>query len=58
MGFDGGDFAEGGGHHWGFEQLIGGQNGGYIQPELCTAGIAAASRVPEASQGWVEGGVF
>ncbi len=25
-------------------------------PELCTAGIAAASRVPEASQVWVEGG--
>jgi hypothetical protein len=29
-----------------------------LGPELCTAGIAAASRVPEASQGWVEGGVF
>jgi hypothetical protein len=29
-----------------------------VGPELCTAGIAAASRVPEASQGWVEGGVF
>jgi hypothetical protein len=31
---------------------------GSVDPELCTAGIAAASRVPEASQGWVEGGVF
>jgi RNA-directed DNA polymerase len=29
-----------------------------ITPELCIAGIAAASRVPEASQAWVEGGVF
>ena len=29
-----------------------------IIPELCIAGIAAASRVPEASQAWVEGGVF
>jgi hypothetical protein len=27
-------------------------------PELCIAGIATASRVPEASQAWVEGGVF
>ncbi len=29
-----------------------------LAPELCIAGIAAASRVPEASQAWVEGGVF
>jgi hypothetical protein len=29
-----------------------------LEPELCIAGIAAASRVPEASQAWVEGGVF
>jgi hypothetical protein len=29
-----------------------------MPPELCIAGIAAASRVPEASQAWVEGGVF
>ena len=30
----------------------------YLEPELCTAGIAAASRLPEASQGWMEGGVL
>jgi hypothetical protein len=29
-----------------------------MEPELCTAGIAAGSRVPEASQGWMEGGVL
>ncbi len=35
-----------------------GRNATVVEPELCKAGIAAASRVPEASQGWVEGGVF
>jgi len=30
----------------------------WMYPELCTAGIAAASRLPEASQGWMEGGVL
>jgi hypothetical protein len=31
---------------------------GAVHPKLCPAGIAAASRVPEASQEWLEGGVL